>query len=454
MKRYVGNTFRRVLIFAFVFGFVAVVSQMDAYADQIPAGWEASNMKPIGYSALDGRGGAFKLTIRHVNDHWYLYMGHLWNRGWSIVDVTDPANPKVVKFMPGPENTWTINLELHDKLMLGAIGSFSADWGGDPDKPPAQEGVLFWDISDPANPKLLSHWETGTAAGTHRNGYPGGQYAYLSAALPGFKSNSLVILDVSDPKNPKQVGHWWLPGQKNGEPQDTNPTGDYFFHGPPSIDGNTAYLGYGPAIVVLDISDKTHPRQIGRLDVGPAFGGLVVHDVMKIPGKPLLFAHGEAGGGDTATGPPPCSAPVYLVAMIDVKDPTKPRLMSQFPLPVPPKDAPYTDFCDKGGRFGPHNTNLEQHLPDVEKQADLAYLTYFNAGLRIFNIQDPHLPKEVGWFIPPTPTKRIGPIPAKLVNQTEDVLVDTRGNIYITDKQWGLFVLRYTGQGEPAPTAK
>jgi hypothetical protein len=122
---------------------------------------------------------------------------------------------------------------------------------------------------------------------------------------------------------------------------------------------------------------------------------------------------------------------------------------------VPPKDAPYTDFCDKGGRFGPHNTNQEQHLRDVEKQGDLIYLTYFNAGLRIFDIQDPRLPKEVGWFIPPTPTKRIGPMPrTTLVNQTEDVLVDTRGNIYITDKQWGLFVLRYTGQGEPAPTAQ
>jgi hypothetical protein len=38
--------------------------------------------------------------------------------------------------------------------------------------------------------------------------------------------------------------------------------------------------------------------------------------------------------------------------------------------------------------------------------------------------------------------------------QTEDVLVDTHGNIYITDKQWGVFVLRYTGPGQPKPTAK
>ena len=144
-----------------------------------------------------------------------------------------------------------------------------------------------------------------------------------------------------------------------------------------------------------------------------------------------------------------------LSAMIDIKDETKPRLMSIFPLPSPPKNAPYTDFCDKGGRFGPHNTNLEYHLPDVEKQADLIYLTYFNAGLRIFDIKDPRMPKEVGWFVPPTPTKRYGPLPYdKLVSQTEDVLVDTRGNIYITDKNWGIFILRYTGKGEPAPTAK
>jgi hypothetical protein len=94
-------------------------------------------------------------------------------------------------------------------------------------------------------------------------------------------------------------------------------------------------------------------------------------------------------------------------------------------------------------------------LPDVEKQRDLIYLTYFNAGLRIYDIKNPRLPKEVGWFIPPTPTRRYGPLPYdNLVSQTEDVLVDTRGNIYITDKNWGIFILRYTGPGQPRPTAK
>ena len=39
-------------------------------------------------------------------------------------------------------------------------------------------------------------------------------------------------------------------------------------------------------------------------------------------------------------------------------------------------------------------------------------------GLRIYDIKNPRLPKEVGWFIPPTPTKRYGPLPYdKLVSR-------------------------------------
>ena len=77
----------------------------------------------------------------------------------------------------------------------------------------------------------------------------------------------------------------------------------------------------------------------------------------------------------------------------------------------PPAGWPYKNFCEKGGRFGPHNVNQEIHLPDVEKPGNLIYLTYFNAGLRVFDIKDPIQPEETGWFIPPQPTHRLGPQP-------------------------------------------
>ena len=81
-----------------------------AFADPIPKGWQAQNMKPIGYSDLNGRRGGFKMAIKQVAGRWYMYMGHLWDYGWSVLDVTDPTKPKVIKFLEGPTNTWDIQV--------------------------------------------------------------------------------------------------------------------------------------------------------------------------------------------------------------------------------------------------------------------------------------------------------------------------------------------------------
>jgi hypothetical protein len=116
-----------------------------------------------------------------------------WRSGRSTVVG---ISIQFVKFIPGPENTWTIQMTLHDNIMITALQKSSPAWGADPSKPNA-EGVLVWDISDPVNPKQVSEWKTG-ATGTHRNSYPGGKYAYLSAGMPGYNTNILVILDVSD----------------------------------------------------------------------------------------------------------------------------------------------------------------------------------------------------------------------------------------------------------------
>ena len=414
-------------------------------ADPIPPGWAASHFEPVGYSAMDNRLGAFKMAIRKINGRWYLYTGHLWHYGWSIVDVTDPKDPKFVKFIPGPENTWTIQMTLHDNIMVTALQKSSPAWGADANKPNA-EGILIWDISDPVNPKQVSEWKTG-ATGTHRNSYPGGKYAYLSAGMPGYDSNILVILDVSDPAHPKEAGRWSMPGQKEGEPRGIGPQG---FHGPAMIspDGKMASMGYAPALVNLDITDIANPKLIGRLNFSPPFlaaGSQSLHSVLPLWDRNLLFVSSEASAER-------CAEALNFAALVDNKNPAQPRLMSMLPLPAPPPGAPYKNFCEKGGRFGPHNTNQEIHLPDVEKPGNLIYLTYFNAGLRVFDIKDPVMPVETGWFIPPQPARNAGPLPKDVVNQTEDVLVDTRGYVYITDKNWGLWITRYTGPDQPAPT--
>ena len=62
-----------------------------------------------------------------------------------------------------------------------------------------------------------------------------------------------------------------------------------------------------------------------------------------------------------------------------------------------------------------------------------------------YDIQDERAPKEVGWFLPPDPRVRRGPLPKTgLVAQSEDVVVDARGNIYVSDKNHGVYILRHT----------
>jgi hypothetical protein len=66
--------------------------------------------------------------------------------------------------------------------------------------------------------------------------------------------------------------------------------------------------------------------------------------------------------------------------------------------------------------------------------------------LRIYDVSTPTAPREVGYFLPPDPTHRYSVFPkGKLVAQTEDVLVDGRV-ISTSDKNQGLYVLKYTGK--------
>jgi hypothetical protein len=133
--------------------------------------------------------------------------------------------------------------------------------------------------------------------------------------------------------------------------------------------------------------------------------------------------------------------------VIDVSDEADPRILSTFPYPKPDASAAYESYWTKGGRFGPHNQHHHQGNPDLHQPSSHIAMTYFNAGLRIFSIEDPHYPEEIAHFVPSDPEHRYGPRPrSALVAHFEDVVIDNRGYIYCSDDNQGLFVLRYHGE--------
>ena len=70
-------------------------------------------------------------------------------------------------------------------------------------------------------------------------------------------------------------------------------------HGPPVIVGNLAYLGVDAKMVVLDISDVRHPKELGSLLFGPPFKGLfAVHTVLPFPNRQIALTNSEGGCSD------------------------------------------------------------------------------------------------------------------------------------------------------------
>jgi hypothetical protein len=103
---------------------------------------------------------------------------------------------------------------------------------------------------------------------------------------------------------------------------------------------------------------------------------------------------------------------------------------------------PEGDFATRGLRFGPHNTH--ENRPGSYRSAEVVFVTYFNAGLRVYDFADPRDPREIAHWIPQLPEGQ----PDIQIN---DVFVADDGLIYVTDR-WADGV--YVVEPEPALRAR
>jgi hypothetical protein len=430
----------------------------------------AKNVEVLGFHDLKGRPG-FQMAMQEVKGKFYLYIASFKHNGWTILEVTDPANPRFVQFIPGPNmpGQGTPKIQVADGIMIGALGGtlpmlHGTNWGD-----PYEDGIYIWDVKDPEKPKMLSKWETGCAphGNVHRFYYSGGRYVHLSATAPGFSGMIYRIIDIADPTKPVEAGRWWLPEQweagqiksKVPVPHEVMMDGPGL-HGPPYIKGNLAYCSWGGAgMVILDISNIAVPQLVGQLHHRPPFsgglGGARCHTVLPLSKRPIavMMSEGERF---------PCfnkeiiggrAQPMNFLGMVDIADPANPTLIAVFPYPEVPPGFPYKNFNEIGdvvGPFGPHNLYEPHDNPCLEDRNDRIYDCYFHAGLRIYDITDRFVPKEIAYFIPPNPKKwtydnAAGNLyPGPRIATTEDIQVDRRGNIFIDTFHDGIYVLRCT----------
>ena len=368
----------------------------------------ALGLRTVGHSDLGGFGDGMQV-MRHRDA---LYVGHFGpsGMGTTILDIADPAAPRVVHQRRAPAGTHTHKVQVADDLLLVNHEQFR---GGDP----YSAGMAVYDLADPFDPQQIG-WFDSTGKGVHRIVFEGGRYAYVSAIPEGFDDRIWVVVDLADPANPVEAGRWWWPGQwAGGGEEPTWPDGKRYAAHHALLDGDRAYLGYGDGnLVVLDVSDVAAPRRIGGLQWAP---GGDTHTCLPLAGRNLLAVTDEVVTNN-------CEGEEHYVRLVDIADPTQPRLVGMCPPPV-------GDFCEHGLRFGPHN--LHENRPGTYRSASLIFVTYFNAGLRVYDIADPAALVEVASWLPPTPDGQEAP-------QINDLFVDADLSVFVTDRvNGGVYIL-------------
>ena len=403
----------------------------------------AHNMRVIGHCDQGGRPDGVQIMVHRG----YAYIGHMFSKGFSVVDVRDAKNPRTVNYLPAPPNTWNIHLQTHDDLLLvvnakdmfaaaefadekayykGQVGkvmgtqrrSSQRDWTA---------GLAVYDISRPEEPRRIGFMAV-DGAGIHRIWYTGGRWAYVSALLDGFTDYIFMTVEMSDPANPREAGRWWIPGmnQAAGETRSWPATSRYGLHHA-IVHGDTAYAAWRDAgMVVIDVADRARPRVVAHRNWSPPFGG-GTHNCLPLPDRDLLIVLDEAVLDHQEDG-------LKLIWVFDSRVRENPISIATFPTPAE------ADYVRKGGHFGPHN--IHENRPGTFVSSELIFATYQNAGVRAFDIGDPYRPKEVGALVPRKPARLVDPRPNRAqVIQSADVCVDAAGLIYTTDYNGGLYIV-------------
>jgi hypothetical protein len=407
-------------------------------------------MRLLGYSDQGGRPDGVQIMV----EHGHAYIGHMFSKGFSIVDVRDPRRPRPVSYIPAPSGTWNIHLQTHDDLLLvvnakdmfaaaefaderayyrGAIGATvgTAQASKKPTPRDWTAGLAVYDISQPAAPRQIGFMPV-EGGGIHRIWYVGGRWAYVSALLDGFTDYIFLTVDMNDPAHPREAGRFWLPGMNRalGETPDWPSSRRYGLHHA-IVDGDIAYGAWRDAgLVMLDITDRAVPKLITHRNWSPPFGG-GTHNCLPLPGRGLLIVLDEAVLDHQEDG-------LKLIWVFDIRQKDNPVSIATFPTPEE------QDYVAKGGHFGPHN--IHENRPGSFVSSNLIFATYQNAGVRIFDISDQYRPTEVGALVPPKPARLIDTRPNRArVVQSTDVFVDRNGVIYCTDYNAGLYTMQYDG---------
>lgn len=352
--------------------------------------------------------------------------------GVVVFDVTDPTQPVPTRHLSSLSmlDPWE-SLKVNERRsLLGAVDGA----GGT-----GTSAIDLYDIStDCTQPVLLASEQVGTRPGHAGNFSPDGLTYYGSGA----GADEVRAIDVSDPRRPALI---------------TEDFPNYTHDLSISDDGNRFYAAQTGAsaalpngLVIMDVSDiqarKPDPevRVISEMYWPDAVFAQITQPIT-IAGHPYLFITDELG--TRACNPATGELGYGITRIIDIADEANPRLVAKLMLEVhDPMNCAETVIDDQSALF-----LYDSHYCSVDDihDAEVMACGHFASGLRVFDIRDPYLPREIAYYIPPARPDDTLPGSNRNGNGSSDFasshprFVPERGEIWFSSHQNGFQVVRF-----------
>ena len=373
------------------------------------------------------------------------------NKGWSIVDVTNPRNMRTVWRQPHLVTEHSIAADNSQYLDIR---------GGNILVMKRNRALETWDVSNPAAPVKLASYQPSDIHPTqgapfhgmtvHEDSH-GGRFVFSSFMPIGFQQQILDICDITDPRKPLSVGRWWYPGMKAGE----EPLRTWWSPERPDLGpapapqlglaaptvmchdlttfGDRCYAAWrDKGLIILDITDIHNPVRLGETNWAdqqnrPTFDPVVQNPpttatiaMPPLPGQSHgwgIIAPKKGHRVETLVGGDELGqCPFGYLHFIDVRNESRPREISGFRTPLNmhancPKDR-------LGNRMGTH---------DVERmiRGKVAWGAWEEGGFWGADFSDLHYPKHAGYFVPPVRSDS-----ARKTGHADDVFVMEDGTIF------------------------
>lgn len=343
----------------------------------------------------------------------------------AIVDLNDPAHPKVLSQVADPLVNGDCQFTADGRyLFAGAYIGEAPTVGGEagpafPTGTPGGTGVNVWDVKDKANPKHLLFSDTGT---------------YHTLMLHTTAQNETFLVQAYsgniyrfNPDNPSL-----------GRVATITPMDHDMWVAKHPITGKTLlYSGAAQGFVIYDFDDPTHPKELAIWKPDPNVPGQQgwhrqASVDQLIDGKAVVVVAGE----DCSNGN---SLPYSVV---DVTDVTNPTTLSTWQVPGNPKADTNAHLCE----FSPHEFSVFDGYVASGN---------YHAGVWLFDIGSPERlrhPVTLGYYIPnkePAVEGNTGFGAQDLTNPWNPFVwgafFDERGYIVVGDFSSGLYMLKVPG---------